>query len=112
MKIRLFVLFFLISIAACNNRNNIPNGILKPSKMQAVMWDIVRADQLFNNYARYGDTSGNSTNERIKLYQLVFSIHNISKEKFQQSFSFYQAHPDLMKVILDSINNIQHPIPD
>lgn len=106
MKTGLLILIVSIFIVSCNNRDHIPGRILKPSKMQEVLWDIVRADQLLNVKATRGDSSANSPGERIKMYRQVFSIHNISKEKFQQSFSFYSTHPELMKVILDSLNGI------
>jgi len=72
--------------------------------MQDVMWDMVRADQLLNDKGIGIDSSVNSAKERIKIYQQVFSIHNISKEKFRQSFSFYRTHPLLMRALLDSVN--------
>ncbi len=105
MKTVVLVLFVSISLAACKNRNHIPNRILKPAKMQAVLWDMVRADQLLNDNILKKDSSLNRVTESIKLYQQVFHIHSISKEKFQQSFSFYRTHPGLLKVILDSLNN-------
>lgn len=72
--------------------------------MQDVMWDMGRADQLLNDILLKNDSSLNRDTESIKLYKEVFRIHNITKEKFQQSFSFYQKHPVLLKIILDSIN--------
>ena len=111
MKTGLLILLVSILFVACNNRDHIPGSVLKPSKMQAVLLDIVRADQLLNEHAIRGDSLANSDSERIKLYQKVFQIHNITKEKFQQSFSFYRTHPAVLKIILDSLNNSTYSAP-
>jgi len=71
--------------------------------MEAVLWDMMRADQFLADYVLNRDTSKNNKTETLKLYQQVFAIHKIDKETFQQSFTYYQAHPDLLKSIMDSI---------
>jgi hypothetical protein len=41
--------------------------------------------------------------ESVRLYSRIFAQHQVSKEEFQQSFSFYRSHPELLKTIMDSI---------
>jgi len=111
MKTGLLILLASILFAACSSRDHVPNSILKPSKMEAVLWDIVRADQVLNERAIRGDSLANSDSARIKFYRQVFQIHSITKEKFQQSFSFYCTHPGLLKIILDSLNSSTYTAP-
>ena len=41
---RCIFLFVLVSLISCGGKDKIPVGILKPDKMQAVLWDIINAD--------------------------------------------------------------------
>ena len=93
--------FFLIS---CKGKKTVPSGILPPRKMQAVLWDMMRADQFLTNFVLNRDSSLNKTAESIKLYQQVYSIHQVSEKEFQKSFSYYRAHPSLFKAVMDSIS--------
>ncbi len=95
--IRLLTVFLFM---ACNN--NLPQNILKPEKMQQVLFDILQADELVN--VKYSaDTSLNRLSQSVELYQAVFKIHNISADNFKRSFRYYQNHPELLKPILDSL---------
>ncbi|MES1218049.1 MAG: DUF4296 domain-containing protein [Bacteroidota bacterium] len=104
MKNRILIFLVSVFLSSCSGRNSVPRRILQPSKMQAVIWDMVKADQYINNYANNNDSGFNKRAESIKLYQEIFRIHNISKEKFNQSFKFYRTHPRLLNIVLDSIN--------
>ncbi len=99
-------LLFLIPffVAGCKNKNSLPGGILPQKKMQAIVWDIMRADQFLADYVINKDTSLDKTTESLKYYQRIFAIHDVTKEEFQHSFSYYQDHPALFKAIMDSIN--------
>ena len=46
------ILFF----AGCKNKNAVPGNILPQSKMQAVIWDMMRADQFLTDYVLNKDT--------------------------------------------------------
>lgn len=66
------------------------------------MLDLIKADEIVNQQT-YGDSAVGIKNKREILYQKVFQIHKVSKEQFKKSFTFYQNHPDLLKVVLDSM---------
>jgi Domain of unknown function (DUF4296) len=106
---RTFLLIVIIStllIPGCKNKDAVPNSVLPRDKMQAVLWDMMRADQFLSDYVLNKDTSLKRATESIKLYQQVLAINGITKEKFERSFSYYKAHPILLKAIMDSIVNI------
>src|ERR1700674_5346015 len=104
MRIGLLILYVSLLIAGCKSRDRIPGNVLSQKEMRPVLWDIMRADQFLADYVFSKDSSLNRKTESIKLYQQVFAIHKISKEKFQRSFSFYKSHPSLLKVIMDSLS--------
>jgi hypothetical protein len=94
----------VLFLFACKGKNKIPPSVLQPKKMQAVLWDVMRADQFLNNYVLIKDSNLNKVSESLKYYDQIFAIHEISQEQFQESFTFYKEHPDLMKVIMDSMS--------
>lgn len=77
---------------------------MAPSQMQAVLWDMMRADQFLADYVLNKDTSFKKDEKRFNMYHQVFAIHKIDKEIYQRSLNYYLDHPDLLKVILDSIS--------
>ncbi len=105
MRTILLIFSFTYFIVGCKNKEMIPENVLPPQKMQAVLWDMMRADQFLSDYILNKDTSLKKETESIKLYQQVLAINHISKEKFQTSFAFYQSHPSFLKTIMDSIAN-------
>ena len=105
MRNFVWIVLLLFITPGCKNKDSIPATILPPKKMQLILWDIMRADQFLNDYVINKDTSLKKIPESLKYYQQIFAIHKISKEQFQHSFSFYQSHPALLKVLMDSISN-------
>jgi hypothetical protein len=100
----LLIIYCSIFFIACKKKDNVPDGILPAKKMQAVLWDIMRADQFLADYVFNKDSTKNKKTESIQLYSQVFAVHNISKEEFEKSFIYYKQHPQLMQVIMDSMS--------
>ena len=97
------ILIIFISVFFFSCKESIPFGIIKPSKMQEILWDVLRADALSHEIVK-SDPSRSLSDENIKLTKKVFLIHNITEEQFQKSYSYYTRHPDKMKTMLDSLN--------
>lgn len=96
-----FVIFTLLW--SCSEKNKIPAKIIQPNEMQNILWDVMRAQALSNEIARK-DSSINEIAETKVLTQRVFEIHNITSTAFSRSYSWYTNHPDIMKIIFDSLN--------
>jgi hypothetical protein len=103
MKTLVLITAFLLSLAACQMNNQLPDGILPEGKMKAVLWDMMRADQFLNDFVFSRDTSLDKQQESIRLYQQVLASHKISKKELKQSINYYLAHTGKLKAILDSI---------
>ena len=101
----LLITLMIFFAAGCKNKNNIKSEVLPQSKMQSLIWDMMRADQFLADYVVNKDTSLSKATESLKYYQQIFAIHKVSKEDFEQSFSYYKSHPALLKEIMDSINS-------
>lgn len=91
----------LVVVSACSSRP-VPQGVLAPDQMRPIVYDLIRSDELVNNYL-LRDTSLKADEQHIKMYEQVFKIHKISRDEFYKSFSYYQAHPDVNKLLLDSL---------
>jgi hypothetical protein len=98
----LFVFSCSILFFACSSGNDVPGSVLPPKKMEAVFWDMFRADELAAQY-KLTDTSKSLLQLHTELYDQVFSLHKISREEFNSSFRFYQSRPDLFKPMLESL---------
>jgi Domain of unknown function (DUF4296) len=104
MRILFFLLITAVLITGCTKKNRIPSNVLSPAKMQAVLWDMMRADQFLTDYVFARDTSKNKEKESIRMYEQIFVFHKINKEEFTKSFAFYRSHPLHLQVIMDSIS--------
>jgi hypothetical protein len=99
MRALVVAICFLL-LAGCN-RNTA--RILPPDKMEAVLWDIIRADVFTQNFVKK-DSLRNPVMENLKLQDQVFTKHQVTKTDFYKSYDYYINHSDLMKIILDSMS--------
>lgn len=95
------LLFMMVTITSCGN-DKAPSDVLKPDKMQAVLWDIIKADAFTTDFIQK-DTAKNAVAENLKLQQQVFAIHHTSKEVFYKSYDYYKTNTPVFKVMLDSM---------
>lgn len=100
----IIVMIICCLVAGCGAKEKLPADILEREKMQAVMWDMMRADQFLSGYALGSDSTMNKDSFSIRTYQQVLALHNLSKEKFAKSFAYYKANPALMKQIMDTLS--------
>jgi Domain of unknown function (DUF4296) len=100
------ILLLLIVLTGCSKKESLPKDILKPDKMEDVLWDMSLADEFVVNYIMK-DSTLNKKNESTKHYQQIFTIHKTNLVDFKKSLQFYENHPQLFKPILDSLNTRQ-----
>lgn len=111
MRFPLVILFAIFVFTACKGKNKIPADVLTQKKMQAVMWDMMRADHFLTDYVFSKDPKLDKTEESFKYYQQIFAIHQTNTEQFRKSYSFYTSHPALFKVIMDSLSKPEEAAP-
>lgn len=95
-----FVLIFIV--VGCGARNDVPKEVLPPKSMEKMLWDMIMADGIVS-YDLQFDTTLDQNSKRMVLYQSILRTHKVSKEKFKRSLEFYQNRPDLLKIVLDSM---------
>jgi len=105
MRINSFLLIILLFISfSCGNKNNIPNDIIPPDKMRAVLWDVIKAEAMATEWGKR-DSSRNFMEQNAMLQKDIFAIYKISKQSFQKSFNFYKSRPSIMNPLMDSLTN-------
>ena len=100
-------IFFLIVVSlfiSCIGKNKVPSEIIQPDKMQKILWDVIRAQALSTEFARK-DSTVNEIAETKFLTQKVFEIYKITSTTFNQSYFWYTNHPDMMRMVFDSLNS-------
>lgn len=101
MKQQIILLAAICLLFSCSS-NNAPKGILKQDKMQAVLWDVLRADAFTFQFVTK-DTSKKPETEAARLRLSVFASHKISREDFDRSYAYYKEHPEILQPMLDSM---------
>lgn len=100
----IIVVLAMICLAACGKKDKVPKGILEREEMEAVLWDLMQADEFLKDHILNKDTTLNDTTESIRMYERVFAFNNTSRDEFSRSFKYYREHTTLIKDVLDSLN--------
>lgn len=93
----------LLLLFACSNKK-LPAGIIPADSMKLIIWDMLRADQLAVTQSM-ADTGKIKKDYHLELYQQVFTIHHTTRDEFYKSYRYYLAHPDINKVLNDSLTS-------
>jgi hypothetical protein len=90
----------LVFINSCKSKA--PADVLKPPKMEAVLWDVIKADVFTAEFIKK-DSSKNAATENLKLQQQIFAIHKITKADFYRSYDYYKSNSEIFKKVIDSM---------
>lgn len=101
MMVRFQTLLLAFLLISCSG-DDIPGDVLDREKMEDVMWDMLRADEMFSVYSERGATFP-GIGQNTELYDKVFQLHGVDKNHFRRSLEFYQSHPDIFQEVLDSL---------
>ena len=98
------LLFLILILASCGNKNGRSADVLPPDKMSEVLWDVIRVDAFTTSYIKK-DSTKNAAAENAKMQMKVFTDHHVTRESFYNSFAYYKKNPVQFKTILDSLVN-------
>lgn len=99
---RLLYLVVFGILVSCSSKNKAPSSIIQPEEMKSVLWDVMRAQNLAVTVSR-SDTTTNTIAVTKALTEKIFQIHKISAEDFNKSYNWYIRHPELMRLMFDSL---------
>lgn len=98
---RQFWILTICMLLGCNNTGS-ESTVLSQNKMVTILWDMIQVDELAT-LRLVKDSAKDVKKERIQLYQKVFQMHKTSEKQFSKSFTYYTNHPDLIKVLFDTL---------
>ena len=105
MKLILLQVCILLIALSCSDNKKIPDHILKPEKMEAVLADVMMADAL-NQERIIRDSLLYLSKENVSYFKKIFQLHAVTKEEFEKSIQFYTKRPDLLRAIIDSVSAV------
>jgi hypothetical protein len=105
MKLILLQVCILLITLSCSDNKKIPDHILKPEKMEAVLADVMMADAL-NQERIIRDSLLYLSKENVSYFKKIFQLHAVTKDEFEKSIQFYTKRPDLMRAIIDSVSAV------
>ena len=90
---------------SCSSKDKIPSDILSINDMKFIVWDLMKAGELAVH-----DTINNKTaslkNISLQMFQGVFVLHHVDRQKFYSSYDFYSQNPQWNSILLDSVNAV------
>ncbi len=99
---RVVVFLFIVFLFSCRSKTAVPKDVIPVPEMTAILWDVMLADELVGqNYPV--DTANKRFDTSIVLYQQIVQAHHTTQQQFKKSLDFYQSRPDLLQIILDTL---------
>lgn len=101
--------FFLLLVTACrSNRNKIPEGILSPEQMKAILIDLHLAQGARMQHLLPEEFTKNP--DRVLLE--ITKAHHTDTTTFQASYRYYVAQPEQFKKIYEEVIAALENVPD
>ncbi|MDQ2753874.1 MAG: DUF4296 domain-containing protein [Bacteroidota bacterium] len=99
MKKKLTFVFALFCLS-CSNKDKLPPDVFPMNKMKMMVWDLEVAEQTASE--RFLMKNDSLRMESTSLYLQVFQKYKTDKAGFYKSMKYYETHPDILKILLDS----------
>lgn len=99
------IVFLFLMQMSCMNETK--TAIIPVDSMKLIMWDMMKADEWFNRKI-IQDTNAIRNKEDVKLYEMVFKIHGVSRERYFASYRYYEGRPVSFKRLLDSLDALSN----
>lgn len=97
------LVLILLLAAGCRSRSG-DEAVLPPEKMQALLWDMMRADQFISDFVISKDSSRKREPESRAIYPQILQWHRVTATQFRRSLDFYRDHPEKLRPIMDSLS--------
>lgn len=107
MKIVAGCCLLLCLLVQSGCRNETRTAIIPVDSMKLIMWDMMKADEWFNRKI-VQDAHAIRNKEDVKLYEMVFKVHGITRERYYNSYRYYEGRPLSFKRLLDSIEALSN----
>lgn len=105
LKTLLASIFTLLLIFSCApeqelSDEKIPETIIQPDSMVSIIVDMQLAESVLREYRRIGKYEDSLA---IVTFEKVFIRHNINKEKYEESITFYKQNLNTYEKIYEKV---------
>lgn len=100
----------LLLLVACRNGAQ-PDGVLPPEKMQALLWDLMQADEVADMRMQADSLRLGNSRYYTNEYQKVLQLHGLSQKGLRNNLAYYKSHPNEFKPIIDSLQKSAERLP-
>jgi hypothetical protein len=100
MRKLFYIIVSVLLITACKDSQPTPDGILAQDKMAMVLADFHIAEASMSLENIQEDSLKKTMNS---YYEEIYMIHHISKKQFDDSFHYYEKHPELLDKIYQQV---------
>ncbi len=103
---RIIFVFICLVFVACSGEKAvvIPDSVLSKEKMAEVMLDIHLMEASMN-ISGVNPNTIDLAGSKVPLNIDVLKKHNLTKKQYDESFSFYSNHPELLSQVYQQILN-------
>ncbi|RYY65970.1 MAG: DUF4296 domain-containing protein [Chitinophagaceae bacterium] len=92
----------LFLLGACAHNERLPDDVLPPARMAPVLKGVIAADEYVGMQQEQGPLADPNA-ERIHRYRAAFRDAGVSEAEFRRSFTYYKAHPALLRSLFDTL---------
>lgn len=103
MRLMICACILLLLFIQTSCRNETKTVIIPVDSMKLIMWDMMKADEWFNRKL-IQDTNAIRNKEDVKMYEMVFKVHGVTRERYFASYRYYEGRPVSFKRLLDSLD--------
>lgn len=104
MRIRLLCCICCIGwmLSGCSGSDEIPDGVLPVNKLKPLVLEMMLLADYHKDRA-VTDTAFDVLAANRAGFERILKNHKVSQATFQFSYTYYQQHPALLKVLTDSL---------
>jgi len=101
MKLKFtFITFLLLFLFSCDRTEKRPENIISEDNMVPILVDIQILEATYNNRLIHEE----DRNERMeRYYKEIFEKHETSSDLFNESYTYYEAHPIKLEAIYEVV---------
>jgi hypothetical protein len=102
MKSFFFLLLVsMVVLLSCSDDTG-PKPALSQMEMVPLVYQLMLADEISVDYQNR-DSTRRLDSVRARKYDQVFDLNNVDYKTFKESYDYYLARPDQLKLIFDSV---------
>lgn len=102
MKSFFYLVFFSVVVLLSCSEDTGPKPALSQMEMVPLVYQLMLVDEISVDYQNR-DSTRRLDSVRARKYDQVFDLNKVDYKTFKESYDYYLARPDQLKLIFDSV---------